>query len=174
MAEAPPGPGETAKEIGHADHTGDHPLSRHERRISILEAGLLAFVALLAAWSGFAAAKLSTESRLTVARAQTTRNLANTAHLEGLDVRLGDALVFNAWLGAHALGDEEAEAIAERRFRPQLRVAFDVWLATDPDTNPNAPAGPQSMPEYVEPDVAKAWNSDRAWRGALCGRLGAG
>jgi hypothetical protein len=46
--------------------------------------------------------------------------------------------------------------VAARRFRPELRVAFDAWLATDPDTNPDTPAGPQAMPEYVEPDVVRA------------------
>jgi hypothetical protein len=140
----------------HAHHRQDHDSSPHDRRISIVEAALLAFVALLAAWSGYAAAKWSTESRLTVAEASTTRNLANTAHLEGLDIRLGDALAFNAWLGAHSLGDVEDEAIALRRFRPGFRVAFDAWLATDPDHNPDAPPGPQAMPEYVQPDVKRA------------------
>jgi hypothetical protein len=158
MPEAALGPAETSKEIAeHARHGGGAGgLSRHDRRISILEAGLLALVALLAAWSGYAAAKWSTESRITIAEASTTRNLSNTAHLEGLDIRLGDALVFNSWLDAHALQDPAAEAIAERRFRPGFRVAFDAWHATDPDTNPDAPPGPQAMPEYVEPDVEEA------------------
>jgi hypothetical protein len=38
--------------------------------------------------------------------------------------------------------------VAEKRFRPEYRVAFDAWLATDPFTNPDAPAGPQQMPVY--------------------------
>lgn len=158
MGEAALGPAETSKELAeHARHATEHgPTSRHDRRISILEAGLLALVALLAAWSGYAAAKWSTESRLTIAEASTTRSLGNTAHLEGLDLRLGDGLAFNAWLDAHSLGDAEDEAIAERRFRPGFRVAFDAWLATDPDTNPDAPPGPQAMPEYVQPDVERA------------------
>jgi hypothetical protein len=158
MAEAPLGPGETGREIGeHARHRAEHnPTTRHDRVVSVIEAGLLALVALLAAWSGFAAAKWSTESRLTIASASTTRNQSNTAHLQGLDIRIGDGLTFNAWLGAHALGDPAAEAIAERRFRPELKAAFDAWLATDPDTNPDAPPGPQAMPEYKEPDVRKA------------------
>ncbi len=157
MGEAALGPAETSREIAEHMHGGEGgDGSKHDRRISILEAALLAVVALLAAWSGFAAAKWSTESRITIAEASTTRNLSNTAHLEGLDVRLGDALVFNAWLAAHAIGDPEAEAIAERRFRPALATAFDAWIATNPDTNPDAPPGPQSMPEYVEPDVEKA------------------
>jgi hypothetical protein len=157
VGEAALGPAETSKEIAeHAHHHGSGTTSKHDRRISLLEAGLLALVALLAAWSGYAAAKWSTESRITIAEASTTRNLANTAHLEGLDIRLSDGLVFNSWLEAHALGDTTAKQIAERRFRPGLRVAFDAWLATSPDTNPDAPSGPQAMPEYVQPDVERA------------------
>ena len=158
MGEALLGPGETGKEIGeHARHAREHgPTSRHDRIISILEAGLLALVALLAAWSGYAAAKWSTESRLVQAESATARNAANTAELEGLDTRLGDALAFNAWLGAHALGNATAEQVAERRFRPELKVAFDAWLATNPDVDPDAPPGPQAMPEYVRPDTVRA------------------
>jgi hypothetical protein len=98
---------------------------------------------------------------LTIAKASTTRNLANTAHLEGLDVRLADALIFNSWLEAHMLENPEGEALALRRFRPQLRVAFDAWIATNPDSNPDAPAGPQAMSEYVEPDVKEAERLNR-------------
>ena len=43
-----------------------------------------------------------------------------------------------------------------RRFRPEFRVAFDAWLATNPDTNPDAPPGPQAMPQYQQPDAVKA------------------
>jgi hypothetical protein len=156
MGETVLGPGETSRELAeHAHHRGA-PVSRHDRIVSLVEAGLLAVVALLAAWSGFSAAKWSTESRLSIAEASTIRNSANTAQLEGLDARLGDALVFNSWLDAHALGNTEAEAIALRRFRPELRTAFDAWWATNPDTNPDAPAGPQAMPEYEAPGTKEA------------------
>ncbi len=64
--------------------------------------------------------------------------------------------MFNAWLGAGATGNQEAMDIATRRFRPELKVAFDAWLATDPDHNPDAPPGPQAMPEYEQPDEVKA------------------
>ncbi len=155
MGEAALGPAETSREIAeHAHHTRHG--SERDRVISILEAGLLAVVALLAAWSGYSAAKWSTESRLTVAEAATTRNAANTEELVALDERLGDGLVFNAWLGAYATGDPHATEIALKRFRPELRVAFDAWIATDPDNNPAAPPGPQAMPEYKQPEKARA------------------
>jgi hypothetical protein len=158
MGEAGLGPGEVGKEIAeHAKHSGAHgEATGRDRIVTIIEAALLAIVALMAAWSGFSAAKWSTDSRFLVARAATARSEANTAHLEGFDLRIGDALTFNAWLAASALDNPEAEAIALRRFRPELRTAFDAWIATDPDTNPAAPAGPQSMPEYRQPEKAHA------------------
>lgn len=137
-------------------HHAEHTESERDRVMTIIEAALLATVALLAAWSGYAAAKWSTESRLTIAEAATIRNQANTTDLEGLDVRIGDALVFNSWFEAHTVGNAEAEAVALRRFRPELRRAFDAWLATAPDTNPDAPPGPQAMPEYRMPLKAEA------------------
>jgi hypothetical protein len=152
------GAGEVAKEISeHAQHSAaPGSPSRRDRRISIIEAALLAVVALTAAWSGYASAKWSTESRLTVAEASTARNEANTADVEGLQIRTGDALTFNAWFTAHVAGDPEDEVVAQRRFRPEFQVAFDAWIATDPDHNPDAPKGPQAMPEYKEPETAKA------------------
>jgi hypothetical protein len=151
------GPAEVGNEIAHHTHDSHRvEATGRDRIITIVEAALLAVVALMAAWSGFAAAKWTTESRLTVAEAATTRNLANTEELAGLDIRLGDALVFNAWLSAHASRNPEAEAIALRRFNDNLRTAFDAWIATDPDANPDAPPGPQAMPEYRAPEKAKA------------------
>ena len=55
---------EVGKEIAeHRERSHSGEGSRHDRIISIIEAVLLAVVAVLAAWSGFAAAKWGTESR---------------------------------------------------------------------------------------------------------------
>jgi hypothetical protein len=157
MGEAGLGPGEVAKEISeHAKHAGHSGSSIHDRVISIIEAGLLAIVALTAAWSGYSSAKWSTESRLTIAEASTARNDANTSEVEGLELRLADALLVNAWLAAHSLDDSNGERLALNRFSPNLRTAFDEWIALDPDANPDAPAGPQSMPAYEEPNVEES------------------
>jgi hypothetical protein len=50
--------------------------------------------------------------------------------------------------------------VAERRFRPEFRVAFDAWIATDPFENPDAPSGPQAMPEYVPTGLADSRRLD--------------
>jgi hypothetical protein len=141
---------EVGKEIGeHAEHAREHAaLSRRDRIISIAEAVLLSVVTITAAWSGYSAAKWGTESSLKLAKASATRTKANRNFQEALTFRAGDAATFNAWFSAYLAGNENGERVAEKRFRPQYDVAFRAWLATKPFTNPNAPKGPQFMPQY--------------------------
>jgi hypothetical protein len=134
---------------------------RHARIVQIGEALLLSLVTIAAAWSGYAAAKWGTESRIELARSATLRNLASRADLAALSTRNFDSSTFNAWFTAYTLNDPQKQAIATRRFRPEFRVAFDAWMATDPLHNPRAPPGPTYLPEYKLADQAKADALDR-------------
>jgi hypothetical protein len=131
-------------------------LRGHDRLITIVEAFLLAVVAVLAAWSGFAAAKWGTESSLQLARASAARTEANRADFESFQLRNFDSLTFNGWFSAYVAGNKNAMRVAEMRFRPNFLVAFNAWLKTDPFTNPHAPKGPTYMPEYIQPGLAQA------------------
>jgi len=135
--------------------------NRHSRTVQIGEALLLSLVTIAAAWSGYAAAKWNTESRLELAEAATLRNLATRADLSALSTRNFDASTFNTWFIAFTLDDAKKQAIAERRFRPEFKVAFDAWMATDPFNNPRAQPGPTYMPEYKLAEQAKADALDR-------------
>jgi hypothetical protein len=154
---------EVGKELaGHAKHgRHDDARSRRDRLLSITEAVLLSIVALMAAWSGYAAAKWSTESRVGLAEASTARTKANRANLDAIELRNFDSSTFEAWFAAYTAGNEQARAIAEHRFRPPFKVAFDAWRETKPETNPNAPRGPTYMPQYRQPGVAKSRALDR-------------
>jgi hypothetical protein len=155
-------PAEVGKEIGehgkHAAEAGDG--DRRDRLLSITEALLLSLVAVLAAYSGYAAAKWSTESSLSLAKASAARTKANRADLEGLQIRTLDSVSFNAWFAAFTAGNANAERLAERRLRPGYRPAFYAWLATDPAHNPKAPPGPSYMPQYVIPQEAASATDD--------------
>jgi hypothetical protein len=142
-------------------HPPDSGAGRHSRVVQIGEALLLSLVTIAAAWSGYAAAKWGTDSRLELARAATLRNLATRADLSALSTRNFDASTFNAWFTAFTLDDPQKQAAAERRFRPEFKVAFDAWMATDPFRNPRAPPGPTYMPQYKLADQAKAEALDR-------------
>jgi hypothetical protein len=153
---------EVGKEIGehgahHAEAGGEE---RRDRLLSITEALLLSLVAVLAAYSGFAAAKWSTDSSVSLATASAARTKANRADLEGLQIRTLDSVSFNAWFTAFTAGNANAQRLAERRLRPGYRPAFYAWLATDPAHNPNAPPGPSFMPQYVIPQEAVATSED--------------
>lgn len=128
--------------------------SGRDRALTIAEAVLLSLVALLAAWSGYAASKWSTKSSVDLAHASSDRTKASRANLEALQVRTLDSVSFNAWFTAFVAGRRPVERIAERRLRPGYRPAFHAWLATDPAHNPKAPPGPSFMPQYVIPQEA--------------------
>lgn len=118
--------------------------------VEILEALVLAMVAIATAWSGYQAAKweaLSAKnyalaSRTTV-RAQEGMTLAGQNHLY-------DVVTFNAWISARSSGNQKLAAVYERRFRPEFRTAFAAWQKVDPFNNPSAPAGPTFMPDYSD------------------------
>ncbi|HEX3455365.1 MAG TPA: hypothetical protein VHS03_12120 [Gaiellaceae bacterium] len=150
---------EAAKELAeHAKHARGHGHEEHhhDRLITIAEAAMLAVVTLVAAWSGYSAAKWGTESSLHLAKASATRTKSTKAYQQSLTYRVGDGLLMNAWFAAHASGNLNEQRVMEKRFTPELKVAFDAWIKTNPFTNPNAPPGPQSMPQYHAPGAAES------------------
>jgi hypothetical protein len=155
---------EVGQEVAeHAKHTGPQAEEAHhgrDRVISIAEAVLLSLVTLMAAWSGYAAAKWSTESRVVLAQASAARTTASRASLNAVLLRNFDSGTFDAWFSAYTVSNRGAEKLAIRRFRPEFRAAFDAWQATRPASNPHAPKGPTYMPQYRQPDVARARRLD--------------
>jgi hypothetical protein len=155
--------GEAADELRrHKEHSAGHDTSHLGPWVPVIEALLLSVVTIVTAWAGYSAAKWSTESRLQLAEASSLRLQANRALAGAMETRNFDSSTFNAWFTAYTLDNPEKMAIAERRFRPEFRAAFDAWLATDPENNPDAPPGPTYMPNYQQTDQAKADALDRA------------
>jgi hypothetical protein len=145
---------------GEGSDEGDGTRS-HDRTLSIIEAVMLAIVALLAAYTGYASAKWNTESSVSLAQASAARTEANRAELDAQNLRNFDSTTFNTWFSAYLSGNPTAQAVAVRRFRPAFMVAFDAWLATSPFTNSHAPPGPTYMPEYKQPELAVAAALDK-------------
>src|SRR5262245_42548862 len=131
-------PSEVGKEIAeHRHKAGEQEKGRgegaaevkgRERWLTITEALLLAVVAVLAAWSGFASAKWSTQSSLDLAKASASRTEANRAAYQAADLKNFDSLTFNAWFAAYVAHNRAAMRVAEGRFRPVFLTAFQAWL----------------------------------------------
>jgi hypothetical protein len=150
---------EVGKEIAeHREHAeAEQAPAEHDQRdrwVGIAEAVLLSLVALLAAWSGYSAAKWGTESSLSLAKASSTRTKASLALIQANQIRTLDSVSFNAAETAYAAHNTKIYHLALRRLRPGYRPAFDAWLALRPLTNTKAPPDPSYMPQYRIPQQA--------------------
>ncbi len=138
-------------EVAHhlSERAHGHPdSSRMHEILEIVEAIVLALVALSTAWSGYQAARWDSQQSLLYGQSTKLR-----VEAQGLSVRSDQERVYDAsnvveWLKAEAHGETNLAELFERRFLPEFRPAFDAWKKTDPIHNPNAPAGPSLMPEY--------------------------
>lgn len=120
----------------------------HFEIIEIIEAVILALVAVATAWSGYQAAQWAGKRAEEYAKASRLRVTAEgQATLAGQE-RIYDSDTFDSWLAAKLDGKDKAAEFFERRFRDEYRPAFTAWLGTDPFNNAQAPPGPIFMPEY--------------------------
>ena len=116
--------------------------------IEIIEAVILALVAVATAWSGYQAAQWAGKRAEDYSKANRLRVSAEGLATLAGQQRIYDSDTFNNWLAAK-LGNREKEAeFFERRFRDEYKVAFLAWIKTDPFNNAQASAGPVFMPEY--------------------------
>lgn len=129
---------------------------RHDRAISIAEAVILSVVALLAAWSGYSAAKWDTRSSDLLGRSLELQVDAQAAAQDALQIRTFDSVAFDAAFSAYVARDEPALQLAIRRLRPGYRAAFSDWLAMKPLKNADAPADPSLLPQYRIAEEAQA------------------
>jgi hypothetical protein len=133
-----------------AKHLSEHEAgeSSGQAILEIVEALVLAIVAIATAWSGYQAALWTGHQSELYGEASKLRVQAEGAATYANQERLYNASTVVEWLKAEAHNDKKLTDIFERRFLPEFRPAFEAWKKTDPLNNPNAPAGPQLMPEY--------------------------
>jgi hypothetical protein len=138
--------------------------ARFDRRFELFEAILLSIAAVLAAWTGFEAAKwggvqANSYSQAGASRVESTRSSTEAGQNVTIDV-----VSFTQWLqAAQAEGlfadpsdaqpgyvpdPEVLSGFLYERFRPEFKIAVDAWVATRPRANPDAPTTPFAMPQY--------------------------
>ena len=131
-----------------AKHLSEHEEASEHVILEIVEALVLAIVAIATAWSGYQAALWTGHQSELYGQASKLRVQAEGAATYANQERLYNASTVVEWLKAEAHGDKKLTGLFERRFLPEFRPAFEAWKKTDPLNNPDAPAGPQLMPEY--------------------------
>jgi hypothetical protein len=145
---------------------------RLDHHFELFEAIILSIAAVLAAWTGFQAAKWSGVQANSYSQAGASRVESTRASTRAGQETTVDVIAFTQWLQA-----AEAEGLLTRqadpnavhvpdpnvlsgflyeRFRPEFKPAVDAWIATRPRTNASAPPTPFAMPEYKVAAAAEA------------------
>jgi hypothetical protein len=137
---------EVAQELGH-QRAPEQPHSRLHNILEIVEAIVLAMVAITTAWSGYQSALWDGHQSLLYGQSSKLRVQAQSMEVQSNQERMYDAATVVEWLKAEANGQPRL-ADFERRLLPEFRPAFEAWKKSDPIHNPNAPARPTQMPEY--------------------------
>jgi hypothetical protein len=135
--------------------------SRLRRLLEVLEALLLAMVAISTAWSGYQAARWDGVQSQCYGRSSRLRVEGQALDLQANQEKMYDALTVNEWLKAEAHGETATADLFARRLLPEFRPAFEAWKETDPVHNPKAPAGPMAMPEFKNAKTDEAISKNR-------------
>lgn len=128
----------------------------YDSRVEIVTTVLLSFTALISAWSAFQSNAWGGKQGAlilqgNIASTQATRLLNQSLQQTNIDVSM-----FLQYSQAYSTSNTALTDFIYRRFRPEMKVAVDAWLATDPLQNPDAPASPFEMEAYSLARAAEA------------------
>lgn len=123
---------------------------------------LLVVAAVATSWSSYQATRWNGEQAAAASRTNAIRIDAARSQGLGEAQTQVDVATFIAWADADSRGDAATATFFEERFRDEFRPAYDAWLATEPLTNPEAPATPFAMVDYTVAERDKAQQLDAA------------
>src|SRR6476646_415972 len=129
---------------------------RRTRWVEMLEAAVLAIVAITTSWCGYQATLWVGHSARSYAKASRVTMYEQQKVALASQDRLYDLLTFNGWVAAKGAHNNLLMNQYERRFRREYAVAFAAWRMSDPEHDPKAPPGPTFMPEYVNANALEA------------------
>lgn len=133
---------------GSSGTVGPSPIELVERWTEILSALILGLVAIATAWSGYQSARWGGEQATKYKEAGSLRvDSTGASILAGQQMQI-DIVLFSNWVDAFANENARLEAFYRERFRAEFVPAFEAWVATDPENNPEAPPSPFAMTEY--------------------------
>src|SRR5262249_51934928 len=124
------------------------PDTRRERLLELVVTVLLAWAALVSAWSAYQASRFSSAQGDANNAASALRIESAKAESRAGQLQLVDTMAFEQWVAAAAEGNSERATFTEKRFREEFRPAFEAWQALDPLNDPGAPRTPFTMKEY--------------------------
>src|SRR5438876_5575942 len=111
---------------------------------------LMALATLGTAWCSYQSSKWNGQSSTFATKAGRSNQQAAVLHLEGNQVTMLQAKMFTEFIDAQMSGKEKLANFYLDRFPPELRKAYDAWIAEKPFENPKADPHP-FVPNLYQP-----------------------
>lgn len=115
----------------------------------VLAAILLGLATLASAWSAYQSALWDGIQTFRIAEANAAGRHAGGKEIYANQLRTIDVVMFERYVSAISEKNQQLTEFLFRRFRPEMKVAVEAWLATRPLQNPSAPLTPFTMDEYA-------------------------
>jgi hypothetical protein len=125
-----------------------HTSSGWDRILEICAATLMSIATVTTAWCAYQSAEWGGEQAFLLGESQRAGREADLHAALGAQKRNLDVAIFMEWIGGLATDNDRLTEFYAERFPPNLDVAVEAWLATEPRTNPDAPQHPFAMEEY--------------------------
>jgi hypothetical protein len=128
----------------------------------IASLALISIASLTSAFAGYQASLWNSKMILNFHDSIITESESAEHSTAALQKSSLDAQVFMQYVAARTSGNHQLSAFILKRFRLEARPAMTAWLATNPFSNPSAPATFFEMPEYQLRDKFDAQSYSRA------------
>lgn len=133
--------------------SGREPAER-KKWVEPVAALLMALATLSTAWCSFQSAAWTRKSNGLMNEFNTLERKAGLLTMQGTQQTTIHAAMFMQLLAAQQAGNEKLVQFYVERFPPDVRQAYDAWLAQKPLENPNADPHP-FVPNLYEPRGAR-------------------
>ena len=117
---------------------------------------LMALATLSTAWCSFESAAWTRKSNRLMNEFNALERRASVFTLQGMQQATIHTGMFMQALAAYQAGDDKLVNFYVERFPPELRKAYDAWLAQKPFENPNADPHPFVPRLYMTPGTQEA------------------
>ncbi len=101
-------------------------------RMDLAYAAILGLTVVVTAWCGYQHELWGSALTFELKAANTAHREFTTAELKERQSNVMDVIAFNGYLGALSNHDQKLADYYKNSFRPEMKVAFNAWLKTDP------------------------------------------
>ena len=139
---------ESSNTNGTKPTTQKSQLERLNQWVEIISAVLISLATVASAWCAYQSTLWGGEETISYNSANAARTESVRMSNQALQLTTIDVNMFTEFAAAYSSGDEFLFDFLMERFRPEMKVAVEAWIETQPLQNPDSPTSPFEMVEY--------------------------